>query len=256
MATMTMPTSDAVPPMPTPTRATRDTGRGREIAGGAVAMTPVMLGYLPFGLLLGAAIARGTEPWAAWSGTELIYGGSAHLTLIEMLRTGSGWWAAVGAALLINTRLLVYSSSLITLWGSARGPARLLAAAVIIDPTWMLATRRADEGGTLAQQRAHFAGAAIVLTAGWTTAVTAGALLASVATFAGALAIAVPLCLVAILAPHLRVPGGRVAVAVAVTVTVATASWPSGSGMLLAMASAAIGGALASGRSGRSGRSA
>jgi|GEM_PF-3284665 len=251
MATMTMPTSDAVPPMQT--RAVRDTGRGRNRARGAVAMTPVMLGYLPFGLLLGAAIARGTEPWAAWSGTELIYGGSAHLTLIEMLRTGSGWWAAVGAALLINTRLLVYSSSLTTLWGAARAPARLLAAAVIIDPTWMLATRRADEGGTLAQQRAHFAGAAIVLTAGWTTAVTAGALLSSVATFAGVLAIAVPLCLVAIVAPHLRVSGGPVAVAVAVTVTVATASWPSGSGMLLAMASAAIGGALVAGRSGRVG---
>jgi hypothetical protein len=44
MATMTMPTSDAVPPMPT--RAARDTGRGREIAGGAMAMTPVMLGVV------------------------------------------------------------------------------------------------------------------------------------------------------------------------------------------------------------------
>lgn len=127
-------------------------------------------GYLPFGLLLGAAIGRSTEPWAAWSGTELMYGGSAHLTLIEMLRTGSGWWAAVGAALLINARLLVYSSALIPLWGPARGPARLLATAVVVDPTWMLASRRSEQGGTLAQQRAHFAGAAVVLTAGWTVA--------------------------------------------------------------------------------------
>ena len=164
------------------------------------------LGYLRFGLLLGAAIRRSAEPWAAWSGAELMYGGSAHLTLIEMLRTGSGWWAAVGAALLINARLLVYSSALIPLWDSTRRPPRLLAAAVVIDPTWMLASRRAEQG-TPAQQRAHFSCAAIVLTAGWTVAVTVGAVLGSVTAVTGVFAIAVPLCLVAIVVPHLKVPG-------------------------------------------------
>lgn len=248
MPTVTMPTNDAVPPA----RVTRGTGARGEFASGARAMTPVTLGYLPFGLLLGTAIGRSAEPWAAWSGTELLYGGSAHLTLIEMLRTGSGWWAAVGAALLINARLLVYSSALIPLWGSARKPARLLAATVIIDPTWMLASRRAEGGGTLTQQRAHFAGAAVVLTAGWTVAVTAGALLGSVTAATEVLAIAVPLCLVAIVVPHLKLPGGFVAVVVAVAVTVATRSWPAGSGMLVAMVSAATCGALASSRPGRS----
>ncbi len=89
-----------------------------------------MVGYLPFGLLPDAAIARSTEVWAAWSGTVPIYGGSAHLTLVEMLRSGAGLWAAVGAALLINARLSVYSSALMPLWGTAGGVARLLAAAV------------------------------------------------------------------------------------------------------------------------------
>ena len=248
MAIMTVPTNDAAPPARVP----RGPAARGEFASGARAMTPVMLGYLPFGLLLGAAVGRSAQPWAAWSGTELIYGGSAHLSLIEMLRTGSGWWAAVGAALLINARLLVYSSALIPLWGSARVPARLLAAAVVIDPTWMLASRRTEAGGTLAQQRAHFAGSAVVLTAGWTVAVTAGALLGSATAVTGMLAVAVPLCLVAIVVPHLRVPGGFVAVVVAVGVTVATASWPAGSGMLLAMVSAAACGALAANRPGRS----
>jgi len=235
----------------TPAKVPGDTGAKGEFAAGARAMTPMMLGYLPFGLMLGAAVGRSTQPWAAWVGTELIYGGSAHLTLIEMLRTGSGWWAAVGAALLINARLLVYSSALIPLWGSARMPARLLAAAVVIDPTWMLAGRRAAEGGTTAHQRSHFAGAAVVLTAGFTAAVTVGAQLGSATSVTGVLAIAVPLCLVAIVVPHLRVPGGIVAVVAAVGTTAATASWPTGSGMLAAMAAAAVCGALASGRPGR-----
>ncbi len=227
-------------------------GRRSEIIAGAGAMAPVMVGYLPFGVLLGTAIARNAEPWAAWSGTEMIYGGSAHLTLIEMLRTGSGLWAAVGAAVLINARLLVYSSALIPLWGSARRFTRLLAAAFIIDPTWMLAVHRADQGGTLAQRRAHFAGAAAVLTIGWTVAVTAGMVLGSVVAPAGVLEVTVPLCLMAIVAPHLRVRGGLAAVSVAVAVTALTTSWPAGSGMLLAMTAAAACGALAPGRSSRS----
>lgn len=153
-------------------RPTPDKPARREMASGARAMASMLVSHLPFGLLLGTAVARCADPWAAWSGTGLIYGGSSHLTLIEMLRTGSGLWAAVGAALLINARLLVYSSSLTPLWRSARFPIRLLAATVIIDPTWLVASRRADQGGSPSPQRAHFAGAATVLTVGWIAAVT------------------------------------------------------------------------------------
>ncbi len=129
-------------------------------------MLPLVVGYIPFGLLLGAAMARSSDPWAAWVGTPVIYGGSAHLTVIELLHSGSGVLVAAGAAILVNVRLLVYSSRLIPLWSSARLPARLLAAAVVIDPTWMLAEQRAGRPGGISERRAHFVGAAITLTAG------------------------------------------------------------------------------------------
>jgi len=168
-----------------------------------------------------------------------------------MLRTGSGLWAAVGAALLINARLLVYSSSLMPLWRSARLPIRLLAATVIIDPTWLVASRRAEHGGPTALQRVHFAGAATVLTVGWIAAVTAGMFLRPSGAATAVLGIALPLCLAAILVPHLRMPGGIVAILVAAAVALGTTTMPSGSSTMLAMASAAICGALTSGRSSR-----
>jgi predicted branched-subunit amino acid permease len=233
----------------TPRHATDDQGRRHELINGAQEMAPLLVGYLPFGLLLGAAIARSTEVWAAWSGTVPIYGGSAHLTLVEMLRSDAGPWAAVGAALLINARLLVYSSALIPLWGTARGVVRLLAAAVIIDPTWMLATRRAERGGTLTQRRAHFVGAAIVLTVCWTFSVSAGVCLGGSPAVGGTLAIAGPLCLAAIVVPHLRTPGGFAAMIAAAGMTLAASSLPSGTGVLLAMAAAAIVGRISSRRS-------
>jgi predicted branched-subunit amino acid permease len=212
-------------------------------------MAPITVGYLPFGLLVGAAVARSTDPLAAWAGTDLIYGGSAHLTLIELLRTGSGLWAAAGAALLINARLLVYSSSLIPLWGPARVTAKLLAAAAVIDPTWMIANRRAEQGGTPAQQRAHFAGAACVLTIGWTTAVSAGMFLGAAPAIATLFTIAVPLCLLAIVVPHTRLNGGLIAVGSAAIVTLVTTAWPPGTGLLVVMAAAGLCGAVTSRRS-------
>lgn len=220
-------------------------GARREAWRGAGAMAPIAVGYLPFGLLLGAAVAHSTDPLAAWAGTDLIYGGSAHLTVVELLRTGSGVAAAVLAALLVNLRLLVYSAALAPLWATARPSAKVLAAAAIIDPSWMLAERRAAEPGGLAQRRAHYVGAAICLTIGWTAAVSAGALLGSFDHLGEHLSIAVTLCLTAIVAPHLRVPGGFVAIGAAAVVALVGRSWPAGTGILAAMAAAALTGGLA-----------
>jgi hypothetical protein len=66
MATVTMPTNDAVPSARVP----RDAGACGEFASGACgefasgagAMTPVTLGYLPFGLLLGPAVGFIPQP--------------------------------------------------------------------------------------------------------------------------------------------------------------------------------------------------
>ena len=48
------------------------------------------------------------------------------------------------------------------------------------------------------------------------------------------LAVAVPLCLVALIGPSLRRPSDQRVVAAAATVALLTASWPSGTGLLAA----------------------
>jgi predicted branched-subunit amino acid permease len=103
---MTTHTDEAATPVP----AAPAPGSRIDIIGGVKAMAPMMPGYLSFGVVVGAAISHGTNPLAGWAGADLIYGGSAQLTLIEMMHSGSDVLAAAGAALLINDRLLVYSS--------------------------------------------------------------------------------------------------------------------------------------------------
>jgi predicted branched-subunit amino acid permease len=214
----------------------------REAVKGAATMVPLLAGYVPFAVLIGVAAGRSTDPVAAWAGALLIFGGSAHLTVIELVGDGSGVAAAVCTGLLVNARLTVYSASLLSLWRGARLRHRLVAAAVVIDPMVMIAHRRQLEPGTRPEQRAFFAGAAAVLAVGWSALIAAGAVLGAQQDAVGLLGICVPLCLAGMVAPHLRTATGARAVLAAAAVAVATASWPAGTGLLMAMLAGAVAG--------------
>src|SRR4051794_16842929 len=62
---------------------------------GAAAMLAVFVGFLPFGCLVGVAVARSAQPAAAWAGVWLIFAGSAHLTAIQLVDSGAGAFTAV-----------------------------------------------------------------------------------------------------------------------------------------------------------------
>jgi predicted branched-subunit amino acid permease len=85
MTTHTGEIAPSIPAAPTPSDRS-------EVIGGAKAMASMVFGYLSFGVVLGAAISHSKSPWAGWAGADLIYGGSAQLTLLDMMHTGSGVW--------------------------------------------------------------------------------------------------------------------------------------------------------------------
>lgn len=214
----------------------------REFGAGALAMLPLILGYVPFGLLVGVAVSRSTDWLAAWTGTITVYGGSAQLALLELIAGGAAAWTAAGAAVLVNARLLVYSLALLPTFASARLPVRLAAAAFVIEPTWVVALQRAESPGTESERRWHYTGATVVLTFGWLLVVTAGLALGQLST--PVLSVIGPLCLIAVVAPHLRLPGGTAAVVAAVAATLlgVAMALPSGAIPLLAMAAAVAAG--------------
>ena len=210
---------------------------------GARAAIPFVIGLAPFAVTVGAAVAASGDPLAAWTGTLLLYGGSAQLAVLQVLGTGGPVWTAIVVGVLINARLLVYSGGLAPRWTGARPWATVRGAATIVEPTWAMAEHRWRTGGPTGA-RAHYVGAAAMLTVGWTAAVTLGTFIGRVDGLAAHLAVAVPLCLVAMVAPHLRLPGGVAAVvAAAGTAVVARAVVP-GFELLPAMAAAAAAGLL------------
>lgn len=235
-----MTTATLVSPRQASARRSRS-GDGRaEFLGGTRDMAPLLVGLAPFGLLLGAVVADSVNPVAAWAGTLPIYGGSAHLAVLGPLGHSGGLLVAAVAGMLVNLRVVVYSSALAPLWSGSRWWTRALAAATVIDPTWMVAEQRARRPGTVADRRAHYLGAAVVLTVGWLAFVTAGAVGGALAGGAAVLGIALPLCLLQMVLPHLSSRPGAAAVAAAAMVTVGTAGLPAGVGLLLAMVVAAV----------------
>ena len=109
---------------------------------------------------------------AGWSGSWLIYGGSAHLAVLRSL--DAGLLVAVVTGLLINARLLVYSASLARRWHDQPRWFRVVA---------RRAHHRPDVGGSRAPRRRRcirrrpatvLPGAGVVLGVGWSTLIAVG----------------------------------------------------------------------------------
>lgn len=140
------------------------------LRAGATAMLPIMAAYVPFALLVGAAVADSSNPAAAWLATWAIYGGAAHLAVLDVLAQGSGWLTAVAVGVLVNARLVAYAAGMAPGWRSAPLRQRAGAAVMLTDAPWTLARARVDG------HRSYYFGAASALFLGWPVLVSLGVL--------------------------------------------------------------------------------
>src|SRR5262245_59280650 len=95
-----------------PVRADR---RAARIAGVA-AMAPMAAGVAPYGLVVGAAVARAPEPAAGLLSTWGLFSGSAQLSAMQLLHDGAAVAVVVASVLVMNLRLIVYSGALAPRW--------------------------------------------------------------------------------------------------------------------------------------------
>src|SRR5437763_2976374 len=224
---------------PPPARAART-----DAGSGAAAMLPLLASYAPFGCLVGVAVAHSSAPIAGWTGAWLIFGGTAHLIALQLTAAGSSVLVATLSALAVNVRLVLYSATIGPHWRGTPLRARLIAAATIVDPTWMLASRRFETHPASAAGRRFYSGASLVLWWGWAACVTVGMLAGSVIPAGRGLELLAPLCLIAMVMPRARTRAGAACVATAAAVSVVGSSLPSGSALMLAMVAGAAAAAV------------
>ena len=191
-------------------------------------MAPMLVAYLPFGLIVWAAVAASANPLAAWLSTWTIYGGAAHLAVLDLLAHGSGWAAAAAVGLLVNVRLTAYATAMAPEWRSAPVRQRALAAVLLTDVSWALARGRTDG------QRQFYLGAGLTLFVGWPVLVTLGTLTGD---WVGAVPVAAllpALSLGVVVVTQLRQRPVAFAVAAASVSAVATAHLAAGTSLAVA----------------------
>ena len=234
---------------PAPTTVDRgradDTARGSSsVRDGVSVMLPFIAGFAPFALAIGAVAARGNA-WAGWSGSWLIYGGSAHLATLQGLGR-SGLVVAVLTGVLVNARLLVYSASLAGRWAGQPTWFRLAAAPLVIDPTWAVAQGRPARE-LASDERRFFLAAGLTLGVGWSAMMAAGVALGG-RLDTSSLAVAVPLCLVGLVAPRVVDADTRWVCLAAAAAMLFARGLPAGTGLLVAAAAGVLVGAALSAR--------
>src|ERR671918_393643 len=210
----------------------RRTHAPRDAVDGVRAMLPWLVGVIPFGMVVGMTVrSSGISTAVGLATGATIYSGSAQLTAIELLQGGAGAVVVVVSVLVINARLILYSSSLAPHW-SGTGPGfRAAAAYLVVDPSFVVGMHRYDDeprGG-----HTHYVAAGLTLWVAWHAAMVGGLALGGGVPEWLSLRHAVPLFL---LAEVVRVVKSRPALTAAVigaAAAVAGARLPLHSGVLV-----------------------
>ncbi|MCL3861071.1 AzlC family ABC transporter permease [Actinotalea sp. K2] len=208
----------------------------------------VVVGYIPFSIALGAALgAAGVKPLTAWLTSPLVFAGTAQLVSVQMLGAGAGGLVVVATALVINSRHLLYSASMIPHTRTWRRRDRWAAAYFLADPVFAVADARYRSSGwsdARAGRHYYFALAATCWTA-WLLLTGTGVLLAGSLPPGLRLEVAAPLTFLLLLLPTMDSTPSRVAALVGGTAAVVASGLPLGTGLLLGAAVGIAAGRLA-----------
>lgn len=210
---------------------------------GVVAMLPVLLGIVPFGMVAGiAGVENGATVAQSIAFGFLSYSAAAQIAAFDLLGRGAPLIVVIGTAIVINLRFAMYSASLARHITGGRLVRRAADAYLLTDHAYALTVSRATQPPPPRYLRSYYFGAAVVMWAAQMTAVVVGALFGTGAPEAIPLAFAVPLTFLALLIPTLADRPSLLAALVAGIVAVAAQDAPANAGMLLgALAGVAAG---------------
>jgi predicted branched-subunit amino acid permease len=210
----------------------------------------MVMGVLPLGLAIGVAIsASSIPPLAGWAAGPLIFGGAAQLTAIQLLDSGAAPAVVIVSALIINSRVVMYSAAIAPWFRTATLRQRLLVAVPLIDPLYLTCATRYEDGGLDQEGRlAYYTGAAALLLGAWMAIQGVAITIGDAIPEGAGLHIAAPLAFAGMLAKATVVRPAIVAASGAGLVAILAAGVPYQGGITLAVLAGTLAGWLADAR--------
>lgn len=178
----------------------------------------------PLGLAMGVALGELAGPHlVSWLSAPLLLAGASQLVLFSQLDGGASVLAATGAALLVNSRFVVYGAALAPRFAGQPGWFRLLGPHYIVDQTYGLVAARFRDDPTRQEFRRYFMTASTLLWALWTASVGAGLLIGTALPESLPLEFVLSAMFVALVVPGIRARSEAWAAAAGVAVALAGA---------------------------------
>ena len=138
-------------------------------------MLPLLVGVIPFGLILGAISAdKGLTPLETTLMSGLVFAGSSQFVAVGLWKHPIPILAVIASTALINLRHLLMGAALephMNRFGAARAYAALF---VLADEIWAVALRRSAEGPLTP---AYYSGLAVPFYVSWVLWTTLGSLM-------------------------------------------------------------------------------
>jgi predicted branched-subunit amino acid permease len=152
--------------------------RRRDVISGVSAMLPWLIGVMPFGMVVGmTARASGATMLGLLTGAT-IYSGSAQIIAIDLVGQGAAVVVVVTSVLIVNARLILFSSSIAPYWTTTGPWFRAAAAYLLVDPSYLVGMHRyQDDPSDPAGGHVHYLAAGITLWVAWHASMVAGAML-------------------------------------------------------------------------------
>lgn len=210
---------------------------------GLRAVLPLTVGAVPFGLIYGLTVSQSIVGNSVGIFASFaMFSGAAQLTLVELIDGGSTWYIVVGTALVINSRMGLYSAALAPVFREQPGKWKYILAAFITDQTAAIGLAEFERETDPRVRRLFYMGASVPFLAIWFTSSAAGVLFGDVIPEQLDLGFAVPLMFIAMAIPSLKNRPAVLAASVAIAVTLATSSLPNGTNIVCgAIAGIAVG---------------
>jgi 4-azaleucine resistance transporter AzlC len=210
---------------------------------------PLFIPAIPFALVLGLAITEsGIGNLVGWSSSPIIFGGSAQLTLVTLLGSGTAVVAATTAALVVNARHLMYSAALAPVFQRQPRWFRWFGPYLLIDQLFAMSTLRLDDDPR--DFRTYYLVAGLTFWATWLVTTALGLLIGPVVPEGWHLEFAVPILFVGLLILGVDSRPKVVAAVVGAGVTLVSAGLPNRGGLLVGSLAGILAGTLAA-RAGR-----
>lgn len=205
---------------------------------------PVALSVAPFGLVIGATATQlGVPPLPDMAAAATVFAGAAHFAPLTMFAAGAGVLAALGTAVLINARLLLYAAALEPRFRDQPRWFRWFGPALLIDQTYLMVLARDDLDDPARFRRYWLVGGGLLL-ATWVAVVGVGGVLGPLLPAGSPLDAAAVVVLAGMLGPRLAAVRPALIAFTALVVAVAAAPLPGGVGLVAGIVAGIAAGAL------------